>query len=278
MPLILYAIIAAHQRVPVTMEDLFIGGLVPGLLMLGLVALFGVREGRRAATGTVTFSGREAVGALWAAKWEVLLPIVVLGSLFSGVGTVESAALAAAYALVVQRFVHRDIPSVSAVVKVTGKAVALIGGVMVILAVASGLTDYLVAERVPDRLVAWTEANVESRVLFLLALNVFLLGVGAVMDIFSAIIVVVPLIVPVADFFGIHPVHLGILFIANLELGYLTPPVGLNLFLSSYRFNRPVLEVARATLPMLLILAIGVLLITYVDWLTLGLLSWLWRG
>ena len=158
-----------------------------------------------------------------------------------------------------------------------GNAVALIGGVLIIIAVAIGVTDYLVVAEVPQRLVDWTDAHVTSRVVFLLALNVFLLGVGATMDIFSAIIVVVPLIVPLANHFGIDPVHLGIIFIANLELGYLTPPVGLNLFLSSYRFKKSVMEVARATLPLLVILAIGVLLITYVDWLTLGLLDLMGR-
>jgi C4-dicarboxylate transporter DctM subunit len=131
---------------------------------------------------------------------------------------------------------------------------------------------------VPDLLVAWTQANIESRLLFLLALNLFLIVVGCLMDIFSALVVIVPLIIPIAQVFDVHPVHLGIIFVANLELGYLTPPVGLNLFMSSYRFGKPVMEVARATMPMLLILAIGVLLITYVPWLTLGLLQWLGRA
>ena len=125
----------------------------------------------------------------------------------------------------------------------------------------------------PATLVEWTQGNIQSKVMFLLALNVFLLIVGCLMDIFSAIVVVVPLIVPIANVFGVHPVHLGIIFIANLELGYLTPPVGLNLFLSAYRFKKPVLEVARASLPMLLILLIGVLLITYVPWMTLALVE-----
>jgi TRAP-type C4-dicarboxylate transport system permease large subunit len=155
--------------------------------------------------------------------------------------------------------------------------VVLVGGVLIILGVAVGFTAYLVDAEVPLLLVEWATENIESRLMFLLGLNVFLLLVGSVMDIFSAIFVVVPLIVPVAEQFGIHPLHLGIIFIANLELGFLTPPVGLNLFLASYRFDRPLMEVYRASVPLLAILGFGVLVITYVPWLTLGLLEWLGR-
>ncbi len=155
------------------------------------------------------------------------------------------------------------------------ECIAVVGGVLMILGVAVGLTNYLVSAQVPMRLLEWTRGHVDSQFTFLLGLNLFLLVVGCLMDIFSAIVVVVPLIVPLGAAFGVHPAHLGIIFIANLELGYLTPPVGLNLFLASYRFKRPLLEVARATLPMLAILGIGVLLITYVPWLTLGILQWI---
>jgi C4-dicarboxylate transporter DctM subunit len=168
---------------------------------------------------------------------------------------------------VVQRFIHRDLESFQDVVRAVGNAVALSGGVLIILAVAVGFTNYLITADVPTRLSEWTEANVQSPLLFLLGLNVVLLAVGCLMDVFSAIIVV-PLVTPLAASFGIHPVHLGIIFVANLELGYLTPPVGLNLFLSSYRFEKPLLEVARASLPMLAVLAAGVLAITYLPWMT----------
>jgi tripartite ATP-independent transporter DctM subunit len=152
-------------------------------------------------------------------------------------------------------------------------AVTTIGGVLVILGVAVGLTNYLVDADVPGRLLAWTERHVDSKFVFLLGLNVFLLIVGCLMDIFSAIFVVVPLIAPLGAAFGVHPVHLGVIFIANLELGYLTPPVGLNLFLASYRFNRPLMDVVRASLPFLLLRGIGVLVVTYIPWLALGLLG-----
>jgi tripartite ATP-independent transporter DctM subunit len=177
----------------------------------------------------------------------------------------------------VQRFVHRDVPTFKDVVRVAGECVALIGGVLVILSIAVGLTNYLVNAQVPTLLIEWTQEHIQSKWAFLLALNGFLLLVGTVMDIFSAIVVVVPLLLPLADAYEINYVHLGVIFIANLELGYLHPPLGLNLLLASYRFKKPVLEVTWATLPMLGILMIGVLLITYVPWLTLGILQVLGR-
>ena len=152
------------------------------------------------------------------------------------------------------------------------ECIAIVGGVLIILGVAVGLTDYMVGAQVPARVLEWTQVHVHSQMVFLLGLNLFLLAVGCLMDIFSATVVVVPLIVPLGAAFGIHPVHLGIIFIANLELGYLTPPVGLNLFLASYRFKRPLLDITRAVLPMTAILGTGVLIITYVPWLTTGVL------
>ncbi|HWP65815.1 MAG TPA: TRAP transporter large permease subunit, partial [Candidatus Limnocylindria bacterium] len=268
LPLILYAIVAE-----IAPEDLFIGGIVPGLLLVGLVAAWGVQEAVRAGVPRTRFDAREAVAALWATKWEILLPVVVLVAIFGGYATVvEASALAALYAFVVQAFVHRDL-ELRDVGRVLVDCVTTIGGVLVILGVAVGLTGYLVQADVPGRLLEWTQAYIGAQWVFLLALNLFLLVVGCLMDIFSATFVVVPLIVPLGQAFGVHPVHLGVIFIANLELGYLTPPVGLNLFLSSYRFNRPLAEVAVASLPMLAILGLGVLLITYVPWLTTGLLA-----
>ena len=269
VPLILYGIVAQN----VAIEDLFIGGLVPGLLMLALLAALGVREAYKSNAARTPFRFSELLGALWDAKWEIALPIVVLFALFGGYATTsETAAIAALYALIIQRFVHHDVPTFKEVVRVAGECVALVGGVLVILSIAVGLTNYLVNAQVPTLLIEWTQSHIQSKAAFLLALNVFLLLVGTVMDIFSAIVVVVPLLLPLADAYQINYVHLGVIFIANLELGYLHPPLGLNLLLASYRFKKPVLEVTWATLPMLGILAIGVLLITYVPWLTLGLL------
>jgi C4-dicarboxylate transporter, DctM subunit len=275
LPLMLYGIVSQKASI----EDLFIGGLLPGLLMLGLLATLGVREGLLTHAERRPFRWPEALAASWEAKWELFLPIFVVGAFVGGVATlVESAPLAALYTLIVQRYIHRDLPTWKDVLRVASDCVALVGGVLLILAVAAGLTDYLVYAEIPTRLVAWTQSHIHSRLVFLLGLNVFLLLVGTLMDIFSAIVVVVPLILPIAEIYGVNYVHLGIIFVANLELGFLHPPLGLNLLLASVRFKKPVLEVTWATLPMLGILAIGVLLITYVPWLTLGILHWMGRG
>jgi tripartite ATP-independent transporter DctM subunit len=274
LPLILYAIIGN-----LAMEDLFIGGMLPGILMLVMLALYGVREAIKSGASRPAFSGSEAAAALWEAKWEIGLPVVVMTVLLGGYATpVESAAVAALYAFIMQRFIHRDLPAMRDVVRVTADSVGLVGGVLVILAVAVGLTNYMVNAQIPDALIDWTTSHVESKLMFLLALNIFLLVVGCLMDIFSAIVVVVPLISGVAAAYGINPIHLGVIFVANLELGYLTPPLGLNLLLASVRFKRPALEVMRAALPMLAILTLGVLLITYFPWLTLAPLEWFGRA
>ena len=274
LPLILYAVVA---QIPI--EDIFIGGILPGILLTSMVAAWGVREGIESGAGRYQFRAGEALAALWAAKWELAIPVLVLVAMFSGLATaVEAAALTALYALIVQAVIHRDLSLRRDLPRAFTECVTVIGGVLIILGVAQGFTSYLVGAQVPAKLVEWVRGHIMSRLVFLFVLNLFLLAVGWLMEIFAAIVVVVPLIVPLGAAFGIHPVHLGIIFIANLELGFLTPLVGLNIFLASYRFKRPVLEVCAAALPMMAILGIGVLVITYVPWLTTGLLSWLGRG
>jgi tripartite ATP-independent transporter DctM subunit len=273
LPLILYAVVA---QIPI--EDLFIGGLLPGILMTAMIAAWGVREGMISGTARHAFRVAEAGLSIWAAKWELAMPAVVIVSMFSGIATaVEAAALTACYAFFTQTLVHRDLSVRRDLLRVFVECAVVIGGVLVILGVAVGLTNYMVGVQLPATLVEWVRAHIESRLAFLLVLNVFLLIVGWFMEIFAAIVVVVPLIVPLGAAFDINPIHLGIIFVANLELGFLTPLVGLNIFLASYRFKRPVLEVCRATLPFMAILGIGVLVITYVPWLTTGLLGWLGR-
>ena len=273
MPLILYAIVA--QTAP---ENLFVGGILPGMVLLMLVAAWGMREGFVTGAGRHAFAWPEARRALWAAKWELALPFVVVTVLFSGQATlVETSALLALYAAIITGLVHRDFSFWCGLRQAFRECIVLVGGVLIILAVAKGFTAYMLDVDIPFRLLEWTQSNIESPLLFLLALNIFLLIVGCLMDIFSAIVVVVPIIAEIGLAYDIDPVHLGIIFVANLELGYLTPPVGLNLFLASYRFDRPLLQVYRASLPLLGILGFGVLVITYVPWLTLGLLDLIGR-
>lgn len=264
LPLILYGLVAQ-----VSVKDMFLGGVLPGLLMLALAAVWGVRAGAQPAGGQVRFDGREAFAAVWAAKWELLLPVVAFGTFFSRFAlATEAAAVTALYAFLAEGVIHRDLKLGRDVPRVMTECGLLVGGVLLILGTAMGFTNFLITEHVPEHMVDWVTAAIHSPLVFLLALNLLLLLVGCMMDIYSAIIVVVPLIVPLGVAFGINPVHLGIIFLANLELGYLTPPVGMNLFLSSYRFGKPMAEVSRSVLPLLAVLMVGVLLITYVPPLT----------
>ncbi|PYT35814.1 MAG: C4-dicarboxylate ABC transporter permease [Acidobacteria bacterium] len=273
LPVILYGIVS-HTPI----DRMFLGGFLPGILMLLIVAWWGAREGARSGVAPSKFDAGEAWRAIREAKWELVLPLIVLIGLYGGFATlVEAAALTALYAFVVETFVYRDLTIRKDAPRVMSECGILVGGVLLILGVALGLTNYLIDAQVPARGVAWVRTTISSPLVFLFLLNLFLLVVGCLMDIFSAIVVVVPLIAPMGEAFGIDPVHLGIIFLANMELGYLTPPVGMNLFLSSYRFQKPLMEVCRAVVPWLLVLLGGVLIITYVPVLTTALPAWLGR-
>jgi C4-dicarboxylate transporter, DctM subunit len=265
LPVILYGF---YANVPI--ERLFVGGLLPGLLLVGVVAGWGALSGVRHGAERPPFDRAEARSAVWEAKWEILLPLVVLGFYFGGLATlVEAAALSVLYSFVLVTRVHRDLEIRSDTPKVFVRCAGLIGGFMIILCVALSFTDYLILTDVPFLAVDWVQAHIESRWVFLLALNLLLILVGAMMDIYSAIIVVVPLIYPMAEAYGVDPVHLGILFLANMELGYLMPPMGENLFLAAYRFEQPLGRIYRSILPYALLLLIAVLVITFVPALTL---------
>jgi len=264
LPLILYAIVA---QIPI--QQMFLAGIVPGLLLMMATACWGVWRARHISVPSHPFAWREAREALWEAKWELLTPVVALAGMFGGFATpLEASAMTALYVFVVEVFIHRELKFFTDVPRVATECGLLIGGVLLVLGVALGLTNYMVEAQVPMKAVGWTTAVVHSPLLFLLLLNLFLTLVGCLMDIYSAIIIQVPLLVPLGVAFGIDPVHLGIIFLANLELGYLTPPIGLNLYLSSYRFKKPVPEVLRSVLPVIVVILIGVLLITYVPALT----------
>lgn len=264
LPLIIYSIVAG-----VGMQEMFLGGLIPGFLMIALTAAWGYWKAPADAAARPAFNLRDAGAAAWEAKWELMLPVIPLVLIFGGYALpVPAAAATALYALFVETVIHRELNLRSSLPKVMVECGLLVGGVLLILGTAMGFTNFLITQSVPDSAAAWIGATIASKLLFLLVLNLFLILVGAVMDIFSAIVVVVPLLLPAAAVFDIHPIHLGIIILANLELGYLTPPVGMNLFLSSYRFDKPVMHVARATLPMLGVLFVGVMLITYVPFFT----------
>jgi tripartite ATP-independent transporter DctM subunit len=262
LPLILYAIIAG-----VAIEDMFLAGVLPTLLMAGIVVAWGMWH--QPPQPAKPWQPARIRAALHAAKWDLSVPLVPIGALASGLATpVESAALTAVYTLFITSVVHRDLSFSRDVPRVMAECGLIIGGILLIMGVALGLTDYLVDAEVPGRLVAWAKDTIGSKLVFLLALNLFLLAAGCVIEIYPAILVLVPIIVPIGTAFGVDPLHLGIVFLANMELGYLTPLVGLNLFFAAYRFGKPVMELFRAVLPLFLALAAGVLVITYVPWLS----------
>ena len=280
LPLILYAIVAStnSKGAGVTIEKMFLGGLGPGVLLVSMAIWLGIRLGPKDHTVPRVFDRAEAGRAIWVAKWELLLPVVALAALFGGFATpVEAAAVTAFYAFVVETFFYRDFKGPKEISRVMAECGLLVGGVLLILGVALGFTNYLIDAQIPSRAVEWVTGTVHSKYTFLLALNGCLLLVGCVMDMFSAIVVVVPIIVPLGIAYGIDPIHLGIIFLTNMELGLLTPTAGINIFLSSYRFNKPVLQISRAVIPMQCVIFVGLILITYWPALTTFLPRWLGR-
>ncbi len=264
MPLILYAVVAQ-----VGIEQMFLGSLIPALVMAALTLAWGLMKAPRGWSTQQAGPTPEIARAAWDAKWELLLPIVALGSLFGGFATpVEAAALTALYALLVQTLVHHELTWRGGVPRVLTECGLLVGGILLILGVAQGLTNFIIDQRIPDLAVDWVTAITTSPWLFLLALNGLLLVAGCLVDVFSAIIILTPILAPVGLAYGIDPIHLGVVILANLELGYLTPPVGMNLFYAAYRFERPILEVGRSVLSLFAMLAIGVLVITFIPWLS----------
>jgi tripartite ATP-independent transporter DctM subunit len=267
LPVILYGVVAG-----VAIDRLYIGGLVPGLLMVVLVAGYGIIVGIRSKAPRPRFQAAEAAKAVWGAKWDLGLPLLIIVSVASGFATiVESAALGAAYAIAVELFVYREVHPSRGLPRVLVHASTLVGSVVILLGVALGMTSYLVDADVPTTLLTWVQSHIHSQWEFLLALNVLLLVLGSVLEIYSAIVVLAPLVAPLGNAFGVEPVHLGVVFLANLELGFLFPPMGLNLFLSAQRFQKPLPLLYRKAFPFLLIMTAGVLLITYVPAITTGI-------
>ncbi len=267
LPLILYGLVAQ-----VSVDKLFIAGIVPGLIMIMIVSAFAISKSTRS---NQTFNWLDAKSALKEAIWELPLPFIVLGGIYGGIFTVtEAASVTVVYVIFVETLIYKDLHLTQDLPGLMINSMVLVGSILIILGTAMGFTNYLVDEQVPMQILETMKQYIHDPLTFLMVLNIFLLIVGCMMDIFSAIIVVVPLIIPIAQSFDVNMVHLGIIFLTNLEIGYSTPPVGINLFIASTRFNEPVIKLYKAVLPFLGLRLIGLLLITYVPAISLFLVDW----
>jgi len=269
LPLILYGVVAETR-----IDHLFLAGIIPGFLMLFLLSGYAVKSGASVgkARKKESLDGRAIVKE---AIWEIPLPFIIIIGIYGGFLVVgEAAAVTALYVIVVEVFIYRDI-KLTQLPEIMGRSMVLFGGILVILAASMASTNYFIDQQIPSKLFEIISTYIDSKYTFLILLNIFLLIVGAFLDIFSALVLIVPLILPIAAGYNVHPIHLGIIFLTNLQIGYCTPPVGLNLFLASYRFGRPIFELYRATLPFLGLLILTLVLITYFPWLSLVLIDWL---
>lgn len=266
LPLIIYAIVAQ-----IRIDQLFIAGILPGILLVLLLSVFSITKASRAEVPRTAFDTKELLGALREVIWELPLPVVVLGGIYSGfVAVSEAAAITVVYVFVVEVLIHRDIKW-RFLPEIMKKSMVLVGGVLIILGAAMGLTNYLIDAEIPMQMLEFFQTRIESRTLFMVILNLFLLAAGCTMGIFSALVVVVPLLTPIGQAYGIDPIHLGIIFLTNLEIGASLPPLGINLFISSIRFDKPVLKLYLASLPFIAILLLALAIITYLPWLSLVL-------
>jgi C4-dicarboxylate transporter DctM subunit len=268
VPLILYGVVTKTS-----IDQLFVAGIVPGLLLVLLLSLFSVYRGMKSEVPRSRVSIREVIDALKAVRWELPIPVIVLAGIYSGyIAISEAAAITAFCVLVLEVVIYREV-KLRDLPGIMQKSMVLVGGILLILGAALALTNYMIDVQVPMKILDLLKAHIASKFVFLIMLNIFLLVVGCMIDVFSALVVVVPLISPIAQAYGIHPVHLGIIFLVNLGIGYSTPPVGMNLFIASFRFERPVLKLYMASLPFLAILLVALIIITYVPSLSLFLIN-----
>lgn len=272
---ILYGIVAQQLNVgkSVTINDLFIAGIFPGVLMIVLLIGWSEWQSRNMKLPKKSFSKGQIIAALKSAKWEIPLPFVILGGIYSGLFAIsEAAVVSVLYVFIVEVLIQKEI-SLKQFPEIVRESMVMVGGILIILGISMASTNYLIDTELPYHLFEFFKTHVDSQLTFLILLNIFLLALGMMLDIFSAIVIVVPLILPVAVSYGVHPVHLGIIFLANMQIGYFTPPVGMNLFIASYRFNKPVMELYRSTLPFMAILLIALMIITYWPGLSMILLQ-----
>jgi len=271
LPLIIYGIIAQQMdlEVSLSINDLFLAGLMPAALMIIALSLYSIIKNKHFEIKTIRFEKQKLIDSIWAMRWELPMPIALIIGIYSGFFAIsEAAAVVAIYILIVETLIYKEI-SAKKLMQVVKESMEMVGSILLILSVSLALTNVFIDAEVPTKLFQFIQENVDSKISFLILLNIFLLFVGAILDIFSALVIIVPLILPVAISFGIHPVHLGIIFLANMQIGYMTPPVGINLFISSYRFKKPIAEVYKASMPFMIILLIVLVLITYIPQLSL---------
>jgi tripartite ATP-independent transporter DctM subunit len=274
LPLILFGVVAQQMALdqPIGIDQLFLAGIFPGLLMLVMLSIYSMYQ-PRITSEKRGFDATKALAALNAAKWEMPLPIIVLGGIYGGyIAVSEAAAVTALYVLVVEVLVMREI-TFRQLPNIMRESMVLVGGIMIIIGASLASTNYMIDAEIPTRLFELMQQHIDDKLTFLILLNLFLLALGMILDIFSAIVIIVPIILPIAVGYGVHPVHLGIIFLANMQLGYFTPPVGMNLFIASYRFEKPIMTLYRATIPFFFILLVAVLLITYWPALSLVLIG-----
>lgn len=275
LPLILYGVIVQQMNVdhPFTIQQLFIAGILPALLMIVMLAGYSLWANRGEPIVKGRFSKKEAWQAMLEAKWEIPLPFIVLGGIYSGYFAVsEAAAVTAVYVLIVEVLVNREV-ALRGLPKIVRDSMVMVGGILLILGSALAFTNFLINAEVPQHLFEWISEFVTNKFTFLILLNGVLLVLGAMLDIFSALVIMIPLLVPVAQKFGIDPIHLGIIFLANMQIGYFTPPIGMNLFIASYRFDRSITDLYRATIPFMFVLLLALAIITYVPALSLVFLN-----
>lgn len=274
LPIIVYGLISG-----VSIDQLFLAGLLPGLLMIMMLSVYSIYYVKDQKLETTPFDLKTAITATREAAWELPLPILILVGIYGGFFTVtEAAAFTAFYVLIVEVFIYRDISLTGDLPQVMRDSMVLVGGILVILGAALGMANYMIDAEIPMMILDYMQQYITSKAVFLMTLNIFLLIVGALLDIFSAILVVVPLIIPIADNFGVDPVHLGIIFLTNLGIGYTTPPVGMNLFIASFRFEKPIIKLYAASLPFIGILLVALIIITYWPDLSLWLVRLLAPG
>ncbi len=269
LPIIIYGIVAGTS-----ITQLFAAGLIPGLFLMIIISFYSFFVAKRSGTSTFRISLSEITKTAWVAKWELFIPVMLVVGIFGGFVTLgEVASIMVAYAFIVEIFIHKDI-RIGQFPLILRESMILVGAIFIIFASALALTTYMIDAEIPMIMLQFIQAHINSKVIFLITLNVFLFIVGSLMEIYAALIVIPPLIVPIAMSYGINPVHLGIIFLTNLEIGYFMPPVGLNLLISCIRFNKPLSSLYRAAIPFIAIMIIGLLVITYVPWLSLALIEY----